>query len=251
MNFSKFLFFNQFIFTFFSSLGKVGNIETDTLDTFFDSSWYYLRFLDPKNEKTFADKSILEKLMPVDVYIGGIEHAAVHMFFARFISYFLFDQGFVSCNEPFVDLVPQGIVRGRTYFEPATGRYIGAKDVEQSGEDTFVNAQTGDLLESTFEKMSKSKHNGVDPIEVIQKDGVDLTRLQLLDAASPRANLDWGTSDLKGIKLWIDRISRAVNVYIESRRNALSNKSNEQIPEDVEKIYRESYNYFVRNVSLF
>ena len=172
------------------------------------------------------------------------------MFFARFINYFLFDQGLVPCEEPFRDLVPQGIVRGRTHVDPATGRYVVTKDVEQSG-DSFVVAQTGALLESTFEKMSKSKHNGVDPLEVIQKDGVDLTRLQLLDAASPRANLDWGTSDLKGIKLWIDRISRTVNVYIESRKNAKSGDPGNKVSEDVEKIYKENYNFFVRNVRLF
>jgi leucyl-tRNA synthetase len=232
----------------FHSLGKVGKLEDDTLDTFFDSSWYYLRFLDPKNEQSFADKSILQKYMPVDVYVGGVEHAAVHMFFARFISYFLYDQGLVSCEEPFVDLVPQGIVRGRTFVHPSTGRYILEKEVEQSG-DSYVDAQTGELIESSFEKMSKSKHNGVDPIDVIQKDGVDLTRLQLLDAASPRANLDWGTSDLKGLKVWIDRIAKSVNIYIKSRKEAISSKAS-QSPEEVEKVYRENYNYFVRNTTM-
>jgi leucyl-tRNA synthetase len=235
----------------FHSLGKVGKIETDTLDTFFDSSWYYLRFLDPKNENEFADKSILQKYMPVDVYVGGVEHAAVHMFFARFISYFLFDQGLVSCEEPFLDLVPQGIVRGRTFTHPATGRYVDAKEVEQSDENTFVDIQTGELIESSYEKMSKSKHNGIDPLDIIQKDGVDLTRLQLLDAASPRANLDWGTSDLKGLKIWIDRISKCVNTYIEGRKSAASSTaSKEELQKDVEAIYRENYNYFVRNTTM-
>uniref|UniRef100_A0A914ZAY6 leucine--tRNA ligase n=1 Tax=Panagrolaimus superbus TaxID=310955 RepID=A0A914ZAY6_9BILA len=233
----------------FHSLGKVGKIETDTLDTFFDSSWYYLRFLDPKNENEFANKSILQKYMPVDVYVGGVEHAAVHMFFARFVSYFLYDLGLVSCEEPFLDLVPQGIVRGRTFTDPATGRYVLEKEVEQSG-DSFVDIQTGGLIESSFEKMSKSKHNGIDPLDIIQRDGVDLTRLQLLDAASPRANLDWGTSDLKGLKVWIDKISKSVNTYIQSRKDALSSASKEELPKDVETIYRESYNYFVRNTTM-
>ena len=228
----------------FRSSGKVGHIEQETLDTFFDSSWYYLRFLDPKNEITFVDKRLTEQFMPVDVYVGGVEHAAVHMFFARFISYFLYDQGLTACEEPFKDLVPQGIVRGRTFVDPETGRYITAQEVEQSG-DTFVNAKTGDVVETVFEKMSKSKHNGVDPIEVIQQDGADLARLELLHAASPRANLDWGSSDLKGLKTWIDRISWVVNVYINGRKNL----KNEPVPDDVEKVFKESYNYFVRNVS--
>ena len=229
----------------FRTSGVVGHIEQETLDTFFDSSWYYLRFLDPKNEKAFVDKQLTEKLMPVDVYVGGVEHAAVHMFFARFVSYFLYDSGLTACAEPFKDLVPQGIVRGRTFVDPETGRYITAQEVEQSGE-TFVNAKTGDVVETIFEKMSKSKHNGVDPIEVIQKDGADLARLQLLQAASPRANLDWGSSDAKGMKTWIDRVAWAVNAYISGRKNS----KNEPVPDDVEKIYKESYNYFVRNTSM-
>ncbi|KAE9550185.1 hypothetical protein FO519_006593, partial [Halicephalobus sp. NKZ332] len=229
----------------FRSLGKIGHIEQETLDTFFDSSWYYLRFLDPKNDDNFVDKKMTEMFMPVDVYVGGVEHAAVHMFFARFVSYFLYDSGLTACAEPFKDLVPQGIVRGRTFIDPETGRYITSQEVEQCG-DSFVDAKTGEMVETVFEKMSKSKHNGVDPIEVIQNDGADLARLQLLQAASPRANLDWGSSDLKGMKTWIDRISWAVNAYINGRKN----QNSEKCPDDTEKVYKENYNYFVRNTSM-
>lgn len=232
----------------FRSVGKIGHLEQETLDTFFDSSWYYLRFLDPSNEKEFVEKSKTEALMPVDVYVGGIEHAAVHMFFARFISYFLYDQGLVAHEEPFKDLVPQGIVRGRTFVDPETGRYITANEVEQSG-DRFVKPKTGEMVESIFEKMSKSKHNGVDPISVVQKDGVDMARLQLLSAASPKANLDWGVIDLKGLKTWIDRIAWAVNAYVSGRKNAESNTVT--APAEIETSYKENYNFFVRNVSSY
>uniref|UniRef100_A0A7E4UWU7 leucine--tRNA ligase n=1 Tax=Panagrellus redivivus TaxID=6233 RepID=A0A7E4UWU7_PANRE len=234
----------------FHSRGKVGHLETDTLDTFFDSTWYYLRFLDPKNDKTFADKEITSKLMPVDVYVGGVEHAAVHMFFARFVSYFLHDLGLVSYEEPFDKLVPQGIVRGRTFIDPNTGAYVLSEDVEQSSDgESFVHAKTGAIIEAVFEKMSKSKHNGVDPIEVINRDGTDLARLQLLHAASPKANLDWGVTDLKGLKTWIDRVAWAVNAYIDGRKAAIRD-GKKAVPKDVEKVYRESYNYFVRNTSM-
>lgn len=104
------------------------------MDTFFDSSWYYLRFLDSKNDKEFVNNGLTTKFMPVDVYVGGIEHAAVHMFFARFMSYFLYDNGLVAHAEPFKDLVPQGIVRARTYIDSETGRYFNPDEVQPSTE---------------------------------------------------------------------------------------------------------------------
>uniref|UniRef100_A0AC34R3Z9 Leucine--tRNA ligase n=2 Tax=Panagrolaimus sp. JU765 TaxID=591449 RepID=A0AC34R3Z9_9BILA len=232
----------------FQSEGKIGILEQETLDTFFDSSWYYLRYLDPKNEKEFVKKELTTKYMPVDVYIGGVEHAAVHMFFARFMSYFLYDNGLITHAEPFKDLVPQGIVRARTFIDSETGKYFKPNEIEQSSEgETFVNSSTGDVVESTYEKMSKSKHNGIDPINVIEKDGVDMARLQLLDAASPRANLDWGIQDLKGLKTWIDRISWIVNAYINGRNDA---DKNDIAPAEIEKQYKENYNFFVRNTSM-
>lgn len=105
-------------------------IETDTLDTFFDSSWYYLRFLDPLNKQALADPAKIDDYMPVDVYVGGIEHADVHLFFARFISHFLYDIGITKMEEPFKRLLPQGFVRGKTFVELETGRYVPKNDVE-------------------------------------------------------------------------------------------------------------------------
>lgn len=110
-----------------------GRIETDTLDTFFDSAWYYLRFLDPFNTQMLADPNKIREHMPVDVYVGGIEHADVHLFFARFISHFLYDIGATSVLEPFQRLLPQGFVRGQTFIELGTGRYASPDDVENVG----------------------------------------------------------------------------------------------------------------------
>lgn len=182
-----------------------GRIESDTLDTFFDSSWYYLRYLDPKNNQALADLSKINEYMPVDVYVGGIEHADVHLFFARFMSYFLYDIGATTVLEPFQRLLPQGFVRGQTFIELGSGRYIPKSDVEQVEGMSFIHfavslfdlegewksKSSGKPLDMVYEKMSKSKANGVDPSEVIDKYGVDLTRLQLLAAAAPRSNLDW------------------------------------------------------------
>ncbi|KAI6207959.1 Leucyl-tRNA synthetase [Aphelenchoides besseyi] len=212
-----------------------GKIETDTLDTFFDSSWYYLRYLDPHNSKTLADLDKLRQFMPVDV--GGIEHADVHLFFARFISYFLYDIGATNVAEPFQRLLPQGIVRGRTFVELKTGRYVPPNEVEQ------------EKVEVSYEKMSKSKSNGVDPLAVIEDVGVDLTRLQLLAAAAPRAHLNWGESDLKGLRKWIERIDWIVDAYVRQRRSLVNKTDVELVTTQREEFFRENYNYFVRNVS--
>lgn len=108
-----------------------GWIETDTLDTFFDSSWYFLRYLDPKNADAFVNADAARSRMPVDIYVGGVEHADLHLFYARFISHFLYDLGVLQEQEPFRRLIPQGIVRGRTFrVAGQTDTYVSADDVE-------------------------------------------------------------------------------------------------------------------------
>ncbi|KAK0425853.1 hypothetical protein QR680_009430 [Steinernema hermaphroditum] len=224
-----------------------GIVETDTLDTFFDSSWYYLRYLDVNNKSALVDYELTKKLMPVDVYVGGIEHAAIHMFFARFVSYFLNDIGASAVREPFSRLVPQGIVRGKTFIRPDTGEYVKSDLVKPCGNE-FVGPN-GEMLDVVFEKMSKSKHNGVDPLVVLERDGIDLARLQLLDSAAPRAPINWGDSDLKGLKKWLDRVAWVVNTYVE-QRGAAHAESPKFASQETEDKYKESYNYFVRNASM-
>lgn len=190
----------------------VGVRETDTLDTFFDSSWYYLRFLDPKNNKELISKDKC-KQMPVDVYVGGIEHAAVHMFFARFMSYFLYDIGVIEHFEPFDRILPQGVVRGQTFVRMDNGQYLKAADVIKKSSNYF-DKNDGCAVNVVYDKMSKSKYNGVDPLQLLDSVGVDLTRLQVISAASPRSPVDWGSKDSQGIKKWLNRISFLVNEYV-------------------------------------
>ncbi|CAI4225836.1 unnamed protein product [Auanema sp. JU1783] len=220
-----------------------GFIETDTLDTFFDSAWYYLRYLDPKNDNFLISKEATTD-MPVDVYVGGVEHAAVHMFFARFISYFLTDIGVTNFHEPFKHLIPQGIVRGKTFVVPETGLYVKPEEVIWT--DSKPKTKNGEILSIEYEKMSKSKHNGVDPLSVLNRDGIDMIRLQLLEAAAPRQAINWGESDTKGLKKWLDRVAWVVSTYIEQR----SPSNTTATTRNVEATLKETYNYFVRNISM-
>uniref|UniRef100_A0A914E218 leucine--tRNA ligase n=1 Tax=Acrobeloides nanus TaxID=290746 RepID=A0A914E218_9BILA len=229
----------------------IGTVETDTLDTFFDSSWYYLRYLDSKNSQSLVERKLAEKHMPVDVYVGGVEHAAVHMFFARFVSHFLHETGVTSCAEPFHRLIPQGIVRAKTYVNPKTGGYVKPENVEDKKGNLFFDKETGDELVAIYEKMSKSKFNGVDPFEVVDADGIDLTRLLLLNSAAPRTVIDWGDDHnrIRGLKNFLDRVAWAINAYVENRRKF--GAKFEPASEKVETNYKETYNFFVRAVSTF
>ncbi|NIA03922.1 MAG: leucine--tRNA ligase [Nitrospiraceae bacterium] len=143
--------------------------ETDTMDTFFDSSWYYLRYLSPHNDKEAFDRELAKKWMPVDIYIGGIEHAILHLMYARFFSKALRDLGYVTYDEPFTKLLTQGMV----------------------------------CLDGT--KMSKSLGNVVDPGEMIEKYGRDSTRMFILFAALPEKQMDWSDKGIQGVHRFLNR----------------------------------------------
>jgi leucyl-tRNA synthetase len=109
------------------------------------------------------DPKVASRWMPVDVYVGGIEHAILHLLYARFITKFLHDKGLVSCSEPFTHLLTQGMVHGKTYKHPVSGKFLQPHEIEEQPNDTFIEKSTGTPLLICFEKMSKSKYNGVDP----------------------------------------------------------------------------------------
>lgn len=160
--------------------------ETDTMDTFMDSSWYYLRYLDVDNENEPFDSKIAMKHMPVDIYIGGIEHAMTHLFVSRLISHFLFDENKLPAKEPFKRFIAMGMVKGETY-KTKNGRYVQSDNVIKN-DGTFYCKQTNEELSVDFEKMSKSKLNGIDPQYMIQKYGIDFTRLFLLSFVHPKSD---------------------------------------------------------------
>ncbi len=155
--------------------GKEAKRETDTMDTFVDSSWYFLRYIDPKNENAPFDKALANKWMPVDQYIGGVEHAILHLLYSRFFVKVLKDLEMVDFDEPFSNLLTQGMV---------------LKDGA---------------------KMSKSKGNVVSPIEIIEKYGADTARLFVLFAAPPERDLDWSEQGVEGCFRFINRVYRLID----------------------------------------
>ncbi|ELU11054.1 hypothetical protein CAPTEDRAFT_228464 [Capitella teleta] len=200
--------------------------ETDTMDTFFDSSWYYLRYLDAKNESELCNKDKAHAGMPVDLYIGGNEHAIMHLYYARFISHFLYDRGVVPTKEPFVNLLTQGMVMGQSYQVKKSGKYLRPDEVNFENPSP-VEASTGEKLVVKWEKMSKSKHNGVNPQEMLDKFGTDATRLAILANVAPKSNRHWSLEIFIGIERWQAKIWKLVGDFLAERQKNLKDGKKE------------------------
>ena len=199
------------------SCGQPAKRETDTMDTFMDSSWYFFRYLDPGNEEQLMAPEAADALLPVDVYIGGVEHAILHLLYARFISKFLATTSFwpsggglENKGEPFKTLITQGMVHGRTYSDPQTGRFLKPGETDLSNPKDPRLVPTGGRVAVSFEKMSKSKHNGVDPSTCIAQYGADATRAHMLFLAPVSEVLEWDEDRIVGIHRWFNRVWRIV-----------------------------------------
>ncbi|KAG9255289.1 leucyl-tRNA synthetase [Emericellopsis atlantica] len=192
--------------------------DTDTMDTFVDSSWYYARFADPQNAKELLSAEAAQAL-PVDVYLGGIEHAILHLLYARFIYKFLasinvlpqYSEDRVAAAEPFQRLITQGMVQGRTYSDPDTGKFLKPDEVDLSDPSKPTVVATGREANMTFEKMSKSKYNGVDPTEFIARYGADPTRAHIIFQAPVADLLNWDEEKISGVTRWLKRLHDQVS----------------------------------------
>ncbi|KAL4657414.1 putative leucine-tRNA ligase, mitochondrial [Arapaima gigas] len=180
----------QWVNTQCPSCGAPARRETDTMDTFVDSAWYYFRYTDPKNTQRPFDRSLVDHWMPVDVYVGGQEHAVMHLYYARFFSHFCKDTNLVSHREPFRKLLVQGLIKGQTFRLAESGQYLSRSEVDFSGAEP-VQVGSGRSVKVTWEKMSKSKHNGLEPQEVVEQYGIDTVRLCILSAAPPEQDILW------------------------------------------------------------
>ncbi len=182
--------------------------ETDTMDTFVDSSWYFLRYCDPKNLDLPFGKAV-DLWTPVDQYIGGVEHAVMHLLYARFFTKVLRDLGLLKANEPFKRLLTQGMVLGPSYYSEKENRFLFAHEVRTAGDKAY-SLETGEELVIKVEKMSKSKNNGVDPEVMIKKYGADTTRLFIMFTAPPEKELEWNENGLAGASRFLNRVWRVV-----------------------------------------
>lgn len=201
--------------------------ETDTMDTFVDSSWYFLRFLDPKNQQEPFDPELAHRLMPVDLYVGGKEHAVLHMYYARFMNHYLHSKGLTRSPEPFKRLLVQGMVMGRSFRLKGSGKYIPASEVDIVDEkkNKAMEKTSGAPVVAMWEKMSKSKLNGVDPLDVLREHGCDTLRLIMLADVAPTSHRNWSDATFPGILNWQKRIWMTMYDYAKLRGSISSEQS--------------------------
>ncbi len=186
------------------SCGGNARRETDTLDTFVDSSWYFIRFASQPDAKPF-DRSGAEKWLPVNQYIGGVEHAILHLLYARFWTRALKHIGMLDIAEPFAGLFTQGMVTHETY-KSADGRWLGPDDVRDG-----IEIATGDAITvGRVEKMSKSKKNTVDPEPIVDQYGADAVRWFVLSDSPPERDLPWSESGIEGAWRFVQRLWRLI-----------------------------------------
>jgi len=210
--------------------GMQAKRETDTMDTFIDSSWYFLRYPDANNNHLVFDPAKTNDWMPVDQYVGGIEHAILHLLYSRFFTKVLRDCNLLNFDEPFQRLLTQGMVQGTTYKNPATGKYIPPKQVDPAYPK---DPETGEPLEVFYEKMSKSKYNGVEPQEVLAKYGADTARMFILFKAPPEKDLEWDDADVEGQFRFLNRVWRLVVDF--SDRSPTSNNQLSKAEKDLRR----------------
>ncbi|UTO05126.1 leucine--tRNA ligase [Moraxella sp. FZLJ2107] len=209
--------------------GQPAERETDTFDTFVESSWYAQRFASPHDDAQMIDRAAADKWLPVDQYVGGVEHAVLHLLYARFFHKVMRDEGLVSGDEPFANLLAQGMVLAGTYYrENADGSksYYFPHEIDLVMNGTEVSGATlkadGEpVIIGKIEKMSKSKNNGVDPQEIIEQYGADTVRLYTLFTAPADQTLEWSDSALKGPHNFVKKVWRTVGEHID----AISNKT--------------------------
>lgn len=203
--------------------GAPAKRETDTMDTFVESSWYFARYASPHYEGGMVDPKAANHWLPVDQYIGGIEHAILHLLYARFFHKLMRDEGLVSSNEPFKNLLTQGMVvaetfyrleanGSKTWFNPADVEFERDSKAKIIGAKLIADGQPVEI--GGIEKMAKSKNNGVDPQSMIDQYGADTCRLFMMFASPPDMSLEWSDSGVEGSHRFLKRVWRLAQAHV-------------------------------------
>ncbi len=223
--------------------GNLASRETDTMDTFMCSSWYFLRYPSSKSLTKPFEKEKINKWLPVDQYVGGVEHAILHLLYARFLTKALRDNNLFDIDEPFKRLLTQGMVQSAAYKNPITGKYISPTDIKDitNPKDPKDNSK----LEVLFEKMSKSKYNGIDPESVIKKYGADTARMFILFKAPPEKDLEWGDSDVEGQYRFLCRIWK---LFLDYSNNDITHEA-DKLKQENERSLLKSINIAIKEIS--
>ena len=225
--------------------------ETDTFDTFMESSWYHARFTCSDLDSAMLDPARADYWLPVDQYVGGIEHAILHLLYARFYHKLLRDEGLVSSNEPFKSLLCQGMVLAESFYKEIDGRkiWLAPNEImverdEKGRTITATEVKTGDAVKSGgITKMSKSKNNGVDPQTAINKQGADTVRLFTMFAAPPEQTLEWSDEGVSGAHRFLRKLWKMVHEHLETNISVSLNIDNlNQQQQDLRRKTHETIN---------
>ena len=217
----------SFINTTVPGTNKPGTRETDTFDTFFESSWYFARFCSPGAQSMVDERA--NYWLPVDQYIGGVEHAVLHLLYARFFHKLMRDVGLVDSDEPFTRLLTQGMVVAEAFYrEGDNGKkeYFNRRELDISYDDkgriasASLIADAQPVTVGRIEKMSKSKNNGVDPLEMIARYGADTMRLFSMSDTPPHQSLEWKEGGVEGMHRFLKRVWRELSTLDDSFMNA-------------------------------
>ena len=214
--------------------GQAVEHETDTFDTFMESSWYHARFTCSDLNSAMLDPKRADYWLPVDQYVGGIEHAILHLLYARFYHKLLRDEGLVSSNEPFKSLLCQGMVLAESFYKEIDGRktWLAPSEItverdEKGRTIKAIEIKSGDTVNSGgITKMSKSKNNGVDPQTAIDKQGADTVRLFTMFAAPPEQTLEWSDEGVSGAHRFLRKLWKMVHDHLETNVSTPLNSAN-------------------------
>ncbi|ULJ69105.1 leucine--tRNA ligase [Wielerella bovis] len=214
----------EFYETTCPNCGKSAKRETDTMDTFNESSWYQFRYMSPKFEGGMIEPSAQAYWQQVDQYIGGIEHAVLHLLYARFFTKLMNDEGMIGVREPFKQLLTQGMVLQATYYrekEDGKKQWFNPSDVDVQTDEkgrpvaAILKEDGQPVTIGGVEKMSKSKNNGVDPQQIIDAYGADTARLFMMFASPPEQSLEWSEAGVAGAYRFLNRLWRTVYEFVQ------------------------------------